>query len=35
MPETLPLFGVGIALGLWLIGLHALMLVKRSPFNSS
>lgn len=26
--ETLPLFGVGIALGLWLIGLHTLMLVK-------
>jgi hypothetical protein len=26
--ETLPLFGVGIALGLWLVGLHALMLVK-------
>ncbi|MGB1129675.1 MAG: hypothetical protein ACPG4K_06480 [Haloferula sp.] len=29
--ETLPLFGVGIALGLWLIGLHALMLVKAEP----
>jgi hypothetical protein len=26
--ETLPLFGVGIVLGLWLIGLHAFMLVK-------
>ncbi len=26
--ETLPLFGAGIALGIWLIGLHALMLVK-------
>ena len=27
--EKLPLFGVGLALGVWLIGLHLVMLLKR------
>ncbi|MEM1085739.1 MAG: hypothetical protein AAGI48_16645 [Verrucomicrobiota bacterium] len=31
--EKLPLFGTGVVLGLWLIGLHALMLVKAEPIQ--